>query len=497
MKWQVIAASAAAALCAAWSAGGAPMLVVGSKAFTESVILGEIATQTLRSDGLSVRHQRELGGSTVLWDALRAGQIDAYPEYTGTIAEELLAQPLLTSFDQLRQVLAPLGIGLGPPLGFADTYVLGVRADTARRLRLGTISDLRGSPQLRAGFSNEFMGRSDGWTALRQYYHLPQSNVRGMDHELAYRGLASQAIDITDFYSTDPEIARHGFVALIDDQHYFADYRAAFLYRAGLPASAVAALARLGGRITVQQMAQMNAAVTLDHQPESLVAARFLGAPAALAASDEAGSLGRRLLRRTSEHVTLTAVSLVLALLLGIPLGILSARRESVARLVLGATGLVQTIPTLALLVFMIPALGLGFTPAIAALSLYGLLPIVRGTTVGLLDINPGLRETATAMGLSAGFRLHAIELRLAARSIIGGIKTAAVIDVGTATLGALVGAGGYGQAILTGIRLNNFQLILEGAIPAALLAMVVELLFDLLERWVLAGRSTRLPVGQ
>jgi osmoprotectant transport system permease protein len=159
---------------------------------------------------------------------------------------------------------------------------------------------------------------------------------------------------------------------------------------------------------------------------------------------------------------------------------------------VLGTTGVVQTIPSLALLVFMIPLLGIGFKPAVAALFLYSLLPITRNTYSGLLDIPRPLRESALALGLTDWARLRLIELPLATRSVLAGIKTAAVINIGTATLGALIGAGGYGQPILTGIRLNDIGMILEGAIPAALLALLVQWGFDWIERLLLPRAGPR-----
>ncbi len=149
-------------------------------------------------------------------------------------------------------------------------------------------------------------------------------------------------------------------------------------------------------------------------------------------------------------------------------------------------------MPSLALLVFMIPLLGIGEAPAIVALFVYSLLPIVRNTHAGLRGIPASLREVATALGLGPGASLRAVELPLASPAILAGIKTSAVINVGTATLGALIGAGGYGQPILTGIRLDDLRLILEGAIPAALLALGVERIFDLVEK-IVVPRGLRL----
>jgi osmoprotectant transport system permease protein len=163
----------------------------------------------------------------------------------------------------------------------------------------------------------------------------------------------------------------------------------------------------------------------------------------------------------------------------------LAAKVSSCEKIVLGIVGIIQTIPSLALLVFMIPLLGIGGPPAVMALFLYSLLPIVRNTFTGIRDIPKSMIESACALGLPPNTRLRLVELPLASSTILAGIKTSAVINVGTATLGALIGAGGYGQPILTGIRLDNIGMILEGAVPAALLAVLIQGLFDLAERVV------------
>jgi len=469
---------------------------IGSKQFTESVILGEIARLAARDAGVQAVHQRELGGTRILWKALQQGDIDAYPEYTGTLTHELLQDvPADADIATLRARLKPLGIGITDPLGFDNTYAIGMRQDEAARLDIRRISDLRAHPSLRLGFSNEFMDRGDGWPGLRRAYALPQTKVSGLDHVLSYRAVASGAVDAIDLYSTDAEIPYYHLRTLLDDRHYFPRYQAVFLYRLALerdePAF-VAALRRLAGRIDEQAMRTMNAAVKLDGRRDSAVAADFLGTRV------EAGRRGlwQRLRQRSVEHVELVASSLGLALALAIPLGIVAARRRRLGTLVIAATGVLQTVPSLAMFVFMIPLLGIGTWPAVAALFLYRLLPIVRNTHAGLVGIAPELMESAAALGLPRRVRLRRIELPLAMRSILAGIKTAAVINVGTATLAALIGAGGYGQPILTGIRLDSIPLILEGAIPAAVLALLVQGLFELVERW-LTPRGLRLQARQ
>jgi osmoprotectant transport system permease protein len=464
---------------------------VGSKVFTESVILGELTTQLLQAEGVPARHRRELGGTQILWQALRKGEIDVYPEYTGTIRAEILGG----RGGDLAALLPP-EVRMSAPLGFDDSYAVGMRADVAARLGTTRLSDLAARPELRLGFSNEFMNRADGWPALRAAYGLRQTDVRGLDHTLAYRALASGAIDATDVYTTDAELRAFDLRMLDDDLGHFPKYDAVLLYRADLAPAAVTAIARLVGRIDRQAMIAMNARATIDRVPEARVAADWLGAALGIAAAAHDEGRLARLASTTRDHLILVALSLAAAILCALPLGILSARRPRLGQVVLAAAGVVQTIPSLALLVFMIPLLGIGAPPAIVALFLYSLLPIVRNTHAGLVDIPAATREAAAAIGLPSGARLRLVELPMATRAILAGIKTSAVINVGTATLGALVGAGGYGQPILTGIRLDDVGLILEGAVPAAALALLVQGLFELAERW-LVPRGLRIQPAE
>jgi osmoprotectant transport system permease protein len=483
----VLPLALAVALTGGPSAGPAPLVRTGSKTFTESIVLGELAAQLAASSGARAEHRAALGGTRVVWEALRRGEIDAYPEYTGTLWRELLGEAP-GDLAALRTALARLGLGATASLGFEDNYAIGMRRDVAARLGVQRISDLEMIPRLRLGFTNEFLDRSDGWPALRTRYRLPQVDVRGLDHDLAYRALEEGAIDATDLYSTDAELRRRDLAVLEDDRHAFPEYDAVFVYRLDLAArapEALAAIRRLEGRIPATRMIDMNARAQLDRVPAPEVAAAFLHAELGIAAPLARDGLLRRVLRRTLEHLALVAIALAAAIVVAVPLGIWAARRRAAGRIVLGVVGLVQTIPSLALLVFMIPLLGIGARPAIAALFLYALLPIVRGTHAGLTGMPPELREAAGSLGLPAAARLRLIDLPLALPHVLSGVKTSAVITVGTATLGALIGAGGYGQPILTGVRLASVPLILEGAIPAALLALGVQGAFDLAERWL------------
>lgn len=186
---------------------------------------------------------------------------------------------------------------------------------------------------------------------------------------------------------------------------------------------------------------------------------------------------------QTYQHLSLTITSMLIATVLGIAIGILLTKYVKAAPLVLGIVGVVQTIPSLALLGFLLPLVGIGFTPAIIALFLYALLPIVRNTYTGIVEIDPAIREATTGMGMNRWQQLRYVELPLAFPVILAGIRTSTVINVGIATLCALIAAGGLGEFIFRGISLNNMQMVLAGAIPASLLAIALDSLLGVLQR--------------
>src|SRR6267378_1327090 len=224
-------------------------IVVGSKKFTESYVLGEIAQRALNDAGVATEHRQGMGGTIILWQALRGGQIDAYPEYTGTIAQEILRDGRPLSFQEIRDALGKFGVGMTEPLGFNNTYALVMRRSEAQRLGVRTISDLRKHPELKMGLTHEFLDRQDGWQPLRARYGLPQQNIIGIDHALGYSALASGSIDVKDAYSTDAKIGEYDLITLEDDLQFFPRYDAVFLYRLALPAPAVAALRKLQGAL--------------------------------------------------------------------------------------------------------------------------------------------------------------------------------------------------------------------------------------------------------
>jgi osmoprotectant transport system permease protein len=480
----------------------AQTITLGSKKFTESYVLGEIAKRVLTQAGYTVDHRQGMGGTIILWQALEGGQIDAYPEYTGTITEEILKSKTSLTDQQIRGALAKLGVGMTQELGFNNTYALVMRRKQAEKLNIHTIGDLRQHPTLRLGLTHEFLKRRDGWEPLAARYSLAMTDVRGVEHALGYAALAAGQIDVKDAYSTDAKIAENDLVVLTDNLNFFPQYKAVFLYRLALPDKAVAALNTLAGTIDESRMTRLNAEA---ERTKDYTRAAMLYFQKGAATTQSAAGMAQRaatahqrfwsnLQRWTLRHLELVGLSLALSIAVGVPLGIIASRRGILGQLILGGTGIVQTIPALALLALLVPVPGLGISAwtAIVALFLYGLLPIVRNTAAGLQEIPRSLRESAIALGLPPAARLRRIYLPMASGMILTGIKTSAVINVGAATLAALIGAGGLGEPIISGLNLNDNATILQGAIPAALLAIVVQFLFDGVDR-LLIPRGLRL----
>lgn len=466
-------------------------LRVGSKRFTESYILGEILTQTAARVG-PAEHKQGLGNTAIVLGALRSGAIDVYPEYLGTIDLEILKNAQPTSLDAMRAALRPLGLGVAVPLGFSNGYALAVRGDTMVR----RLSDLAAHPEIKIGLSHEFLGRADGWPGLARRYGLAQQ-PRGLDHGIAYEALAQRQVDAIDIYSTDAKIRQYGLRVLDDDKHYFPRYDAVLLYRLDVPQrfpQAWHAIEQLEGSIKADDMIAMNAAAELDGQAFAAIARAWLShdAPSTVHDGLLSKTFGNGFINLARQHLLLVVFAVLLGCLAGIPLGIVAALVPRLRQAVLAVAGVLQTVPSLALLAILIPLLGrIGTVPALVALCAYALLPIVRNTCTGLLEVPSGLRTAALALGLTRWQALAQVELPLAAPTILAGIKTAAVMSVGTATIAAFIGAGGFGERITTGLALNDNDMLLAGAIPAALLALLTQAAFELGER-LLARRRYR-----
>jgi osmoprotectant transport system permease protein len=463
-------------------------LTVGSKRFTESYILGEIVAQTASGAGeTGVRNTPGLGNTGIVFEALKTGAIDLYPEYTGTIVREILKREGDMDLDAINRALASGGLAAGVAFGFSNGYALAMRTRQAEELGITRISDLARHPELKLGLSHEFIARADGWPGLRQRYAL-NAEPRGLDHGVAFEAIAAAQIDVLDIYSTDAKLVSFNLKLLDDDLGYFPKYDAVLLYRADVPQRFPRTwqrLQRLAGSLPASRMTALNAAAEIDHIEFAAIARTFLndGIGSATRPSLMGAIFAPDFMRLLLQHLGLVFGSLLVAILVAVPLGIVAARIPALAQPVLGAAGLLQTIPSLAMLAFLIPVLGrIGTEPALAALFLYALLPIVRNTHAGLAAVAPTMRQAALALGLLSRECLIYVELPLASRMILAGIKTSAVINVGTATIAAFIGAGGFGERIAAGLALNDRTMLLAGAIPAAALALLVQSGFELAE---------------
>lgn len=465
--------------------GMAQTIRVGAKHFNEGYILSEIISQLLESEGYSVERKYNLGGTLVCFEALRNNGIDIYPEYSGTLSAEILKQPKL-SYPQINTALQKqFNLEIAAPFGFNNSYALVCMKELSEQLNIRTISDLKNHPSLQIGLSYEFLKRVDGWDHLKNNYSLPQQAV-GLEHGLAYQALQQKKIDFTDAYSTDGEIEKYGLVVLNDDQKFFPTYQATSLYSNGIDPKAKKILSQLDGKISESNMQTMNAAVLFQKKTFAEVAKQFLSDKLKIENSRNQKSVAQDLVNKIATHLFLTFSALILAILFAVPVGSWLYWQPKMSSPILYLTGLLQTIPSIALLAILIPVFGIGTTPAISALFLYALLPILRNTLTGLQSVDPLLKKVADGIGMNRYQKLKLVEFPLAIPSILAGIRTAAVINVGTATLAAFIGAGGLGEYIVTGLALNNTQLILRGAIPAALLALLIEFSFTLLGKvWI------------
>ncbi|HEY8550286.1 MAG TPA: glycine betaine ABC transporter substrate-binding protein [Vicinamibacterales bacterium] len=504
------------------SSSGDP-IVVASKPFGESYLLAEMFAQLLEGHGISVDRRPGLGSTEIIFQAVRAGAVDVYPEYTGTgliailqdsLPDDALGDPRRVFAHVANAFAAKYGVRWLPPLGFENTYAVAVRADTAREYNLRTLTDLaRESAKLRAGFTADFIQRPDGLPGLIQAYgeSIRPRTVQPLLPALKYQALAEGAVDVIDGYSTDGLLDRYDLVVLEDDRRFFPPYQAAALLgpRAAARADVVSALTRLSGTLAEDRMRALNRRVEVDGEDVRQVAASALAslglgpAPSSRSGdgSPNTASPGSRpsresfaayvwarrgtLLQLIVRHLWLVALALVGAAAVAIPIGLLLERAWHAAGPALGGLGVIQTIPSIALLAFMVPLLGVGVVPALIALWLYALYPIARATYSGVRNADPAAVEAAEALGMTPRQRLLYVRLPLAAPVIMAGVRTAAVITVGAATLAAFIGAGGLGEPIVTGLALADTRMVLFGAVPAAALALLVDGVLALVERAV------------
>ncbi|MBT4761239.1 MAG: ABC transporter permease subunit [Bdellovibrionaceae bacterium] len=490
-------------------------LVIGSKKFTESVILGELSALVLEKKfNIKVIRKFNLGGTQITLEALKSGSIHLYPEYTGTGYVMVLKQGGLTDADAVYEIVNKefqerWQIEWSKPIGFNNTYALAVRKNDSRFIGVDTISQLpNNGKNLYVASGHEFMERNDGFDNLVDAYSLKFSSSKtlAMEAGLMYQAVRDSKVDIIIAYSTDGRIKSFDLKLLSDNLNFFPPYHASYLAKQ-VTLEKYPELRKLyklfSGLITESEMVDLNNKVDHLQLDPKTVAWNFLINKGVIKAEllnqskDEnffAFLIRKRqyLIKICREHLVLSLLALMLSLLLSVPLGILLTRYVTLAKIIFPIINSLQTIPSLALLGILVPIMGIGFWPALLALFIYSLLPLVRNTYVGISSIDRDLIEASQGVGLTDFQVLYLVEIPIALPMILAGIRTAAVIVIGSATLAAMIGAGGLGDPIFRGVATVNNNLILLGAIPAAAMAILVDKMLGLLEK-LLVSKGLRL----
>ncbi|WP_372367558.1 glycine betaine ABC transporter substrate-binding protein [Candidatus Uabimicrobium sp. HlEnr_7] len=470
----------------------ADAIKIGSKVFPESRLLGEIVSVLIEENtALKVERKLWMGGTKICFEALKSGSLDIYCEYTGTAWNVVLKKTgkienAKVVYETCKKEFAKkFDLHWMKAIGFNNTYVMAINKDWP----VETISDLaKVQDKVKLALGHEFMHREDGFYAMCKFYNLVLPNVITMEHSLAYKAVSEKTVDATNAYSTDGKLVKFGLKKLQDDKNFFPPYFAApIVYGKTLRKypQLQPLLDKLAGRIDDEKMTQLNYLVEIERKDFYDVAYDFLKAEGLIEKNSEKKERENEMVKLTKQHLFLVLVATFFAMLIGVPLGIFVAKKRSFAPIILTTTGILQTIPSLAILAIMVPIFGIGMIPSIIALTLYALLPIIRNAYTGIISVDNELIEAARAMGMTNMQILTMLEIPLSTTIIMAGVRTATVICVGTATLAAFIGAGGLGEFILTGINLNDNNLILSGTIPAAILAILADFLLARLEKWI------------
>ena len=491
-------------------------IVIGSKAFTESIILGEIISILLEKKwSQKVERRLNLGGTHVVFEALKQKDIDIYAEYTGTGLVSILKQKSIKDPKKVysyveSEFLQRWDMVWSQPIGFNNTYAIAVLADNVQFSNIRNISELvQMAPKLKYAAPHEFMQRKDGHVPFSKFYNLDfkQLNILAMQAGLMYSALVNREVDIGVVYSTDGRIKSNNLKLLQDDKFFFPPYHVAYITRKNILQKYPAVqhiFSSVKDLISEKDMIEMNDKVDRLRYSSKDVATHFLVQNKWIPAGKTTSSSNNLsllhyfiehkayLLKLTKEHLFLVCISLLISILIAVPVGVWAAHHPLVSKVIFPFVNIVQTIPSLALLGFLIPILGIGKIPALFTLFLYSLLPIIRNTYLGIHNIDQRYMEIAQGIGLTPMQILRHIKLPLAFPSILTGIRVAAIIAVGLATLATLIGAGGLGDPIFRGIATLDNRLILFGAIPAALLGISVDQILELVEKIIFKNRYWR-----
>lgn len=483
---------------------------IGSRDFPESVLVAEILSTSIEKfTDYKVDRKFHLGGVKVCLAAMQSNNLDIYPDYTGSLIHNVLGEHDRNQYlvNYIKMALnEKYDFSITESLGFENSFVLAVRKSFAKKYNLETLSDLASllssnkelAQNIRVAFKHSFLKRPDGYKMLQDIYAFDFQKLMALEYNIAYQNLKENRIDVIDAFSTDSRLKDPELTALKDDRNALIPYSSVYVYRNKLKQNFPEIMKiqkLLDESLTNEKMLELNSRIEAG-EPYKQVAESFIAElehePGFLDLSDDASlSFWQKRLKQDLpllakaflQHLRLAAVASLLASFIGIFIGIFISYRKKLAKLVLGFISVTQTIPSLALLALLIPFVGLGFYPAVIALFIYALLPVIQNTYTGITTIPYKYIELANAIALKESQILFRVKLPMALSFILAGVRTSIVICIGTATLATFVGAGGLGDLIKAGIDLNSNYMIALGAVPAALLALSVSITLTKFER--------------
>ena len=443
-------------------------ILIGAKKFTEGNISAHIVSQLIsRIDpSQKTRVLENLGGTGIVTAAIKSKEVDIYVDYTGTLINSFKSDRRRLEDDLLKE-----GIYLGPELGFNNSYGLAVGPKSSRL----KISDIKESDRI--GVSHEFYKRKDGYESLKDHYGF-NITPTAVEHSLLYNSLSSDHLDIIEVYTTDAKIRKNNLRVLKDDKKFFPRYDAVVLVNKEFMEDNAELVDSLFTEIekNIDNNKIMNANYLVEEQ--GLTYAQAAGHVTKTHVDGSSNEL-LDILPYFLDHFKYLIITVILCVVVGVPLGAISAKSKKMEKWIVGTVSVLQTIPSLALLVFLIPIFGLGEVTTLIALVLYGLLPIVKNTYNGVKNIPTELIEFSDLIQMSKLQKLFIIELPLAKEEILTGVRITSVMTVGLTVIASFIGAGGLGMLIVTGLSLNDTDMILRGAIPSALMALVIEFFFQ------------------
>jgi len=443
-------------------------ITIGAKKFTEANVMAYVLAHTLKSidSSLDIKVLENLGGTGIVTTATENQEIDLYVDYTGTLKETFK-----TTDETLPGELLKHNLKFGFELGFNNSYGMAVKHHST----LSKMSDIKNHHRL--GISHEFLKRKDGFSGLASHYGF---NIKPLviEYSLLQHSLKSDKLDIIEIFTTDAKIIKYNLKVLKDDQHFYKRYDALVVFNKTFYEQNKQLVSDLSSKlflkISDKQIQKLNHLVDIEGLNYEESARSFTKSNTHIKSSYES-----TIWPHFYEHLEYLFLTIIICIFIGVPLGVTTAKSQLFERVILSLISITQTIPSLALLVFLIPLFGLGKTTTLIALCLYGLLPIVKSTHMGIKKIPKELSEYSKLIGMSFFQRIFKIEIPLALIDIVSGVKLTAIYTIGVTVIAAFVGAGGLGTLIVTGLSLNNTDIILQGALPSAGLAIIVEIIFQ------------------